>query len=284
MFSKKCRNVYIPEEFKKVIALHIAKNFIKGLVFDVPLLLGIHGKPGTGKTYQCEEVLNEVGAKVFLISGGQLESGTAGEPARLIRETYINASRCVQKKEFELAVILMNDVDTGLGNWGDNVQTTINTQTVYGELMHLTDYPNLVEGYSTIRIPVILTGNDFSKLYKPLIRAGRMTAFEWNPSLHDKQLIVRKIFPELSANDCKRLVETFSEQTIAFFACLRSTCLDDGLWKQISKKGMSKLACVLSQVSTDVGTYDELVNHGKRILQSTQFINHLDDGETRLIM
>lgn len=271
--------IHVAERFRRVVALHIIKNFVTRIPVRVPLILGIHGSSGYGKTYQCECVLHEMGVTAFLISGGQLESGTAGEPARLLREKYIAASQSIKKNESRAAVVLINDVDTGLGNWGENVQTTINTQTVYGELMHLVDYPTSVEGHSTKRIPIILTGNDFTKLYEPLVRAGRMTAFEWNPTLQERAEIVSGIFPELNPKECDALVSEFSDQSVAFFSHLRSTLIDNILWKDIQEIGVSKVISYISdgnepEVCTPV-RYDYLIQAGRELLHSGQLINHL---------
>ncbi len=36
------------------------------------------------------------------------------------------------------------------------------------------------------RVPIVCTGNDFSTLYAPLIRDGRMEKFYWNPTREDR--------------------------------------------------------------------------------------------------
>ena len=186
----------IPDRFRKALSLHIIKNRWPGSFGRVPLILGIHGPTGEGKTFQCEKLLEELHINSFLVSGGQLESGIAGEPAKLVRSKYLSAGKSQRTGECWAAALLINDIDTGIGNWGENVQTTINTQTVYGELMHMVDYPTQVEGVETERIPLIITGNDFTKLYAPLVRAGRMTSFEWKPDLEERIQIISRIFPE----------------------------------------------------------------------------------------
>ena len=277
-------NIYISEKFKRAVTLHIVKNLLPDPPFQVPLLLGIHGPSGYGKTFQCECILRGMGIEEFLISGGQLESGTAGEPAKLVREQYIAASRSIQKGESKVAAVLINDVDTGLGNWGEQVQTTINTQTVYGELMHLVDYPTSVEGRRTERIPIILTGNDFTKLYEPLVRAGRMEAFEWNPTVQEKSEIISGIFPELQPNECLQLVHDFPNCSIAFFSHLRSIILDDLLWEFIQKKGGGLY--VIDQLARGYQfpfgkyfptnmIYQKIYLTGKELLNSGQLVNHL---------
>lgn len=67
-----------------------------------------------------------------------------------------------------------------------NTQMTVNNQIVVGTLMNLSDNPTRVsvgqdwrESDITNRVPIIVTGNDFSTLYAPLVRDGRMDKFYW---------------------------------------------------------------------------------------------------------
>lgn len=273
--------VFISERFRKAVALHIIKNLIPQESLRVPLLLGIHGPSGEGKTYQCEQILNEIDAKSFLISGGQLESHEAGEPAQLIRSTYLNAGNSIINKECQVAVVLINDIDTGLGSWGDSVQYTINRQTVFGELMHLVDYPTFVEGRNTIRIPIIITGNDFTKLYEPLVRVGRMSSFEWRPNQDEKVKVVAHMFSNLTIEECANLVKEFKRQPIAFFAHLKSVITDNYLWDEIQQIGIIKaIYAAKSGHSFDLNlndswSYENILETGKVLIESGQLLDHL---------
>ena len=67
-----------------------------------------------------------------------------------------------------------------------HTQTTVNNQMVVGTLMNLCDHPTRVsigqdwrEADVVNRVPIIVTGNDFSTLWAPLIRDGRMDKFYW---------------------------------------------------------------------------------------------------------
>ena len=277
------KTLYIAPRFKKVISLHILKNLLDDS-YRVPLLLGIHGKPGDGKTFQCEKVLEELGVKSFLISGGQLESEDAGKPAKLIRDTYLNAGFSLDSGESKLSAILINDIDTGLGSWGDMVQYTINRQTAYGELMHLVDYPTQVENQTTRRIPIIITGNDFSKLYEPLVRAGRMTAFSWKPTLDEKVYMVLNVFPHLNESESQMLIthlEDYADEdlSIAFFAHLKNSFYDDLLWQYTLKYPWNELIQILKQKpNVPMNTYfslESLLQKGKALIHSGQLLNHL---------
>ena len=223
-----------------------------------------------------------LGMRTFLISGGQFEDRDAGEPARLIRAKYLAAGRSVTSGECIAAAVVINDIDTGLGKWGELVQTTINTQSVYGELMHLADFPTSVEGVKTPRIPIIATGNDFTKLYNPLIRAGRMDAFEWNPSAAERVPVVNAIFPHLEWTDCEILSEKFSEHQISFFSHLRSKITDKELWCVLSQAGvrhvMERITKGEEPQFTPPPSIATLVEEGLLLATALQAIrNHLSE-------
>jgi hypothetical protein len=281
----------IPERFRREIILHIVKNFSPTNNSYVPLLCGIHGPSGEGKTFQCERVLQELGTRIFLISGGQLESDNAGEPARLIRTTYLNASKIIEQKESATAAIVINDIDTGLGDWGEMVQTTVNRQSVFGELMHLVDYPTSVEGRKTKRIPIIITGNDFTKLYEPLVRPGRMNSFIWRPTIEEKATIIASIFGYLTIHECIRLIEELDEEMnlvsknrtpslpVAAYTHLKATLLDEQLWVQISAVGIEGTVELIRKGLVvkidDKFSLNEIVSAGKNLIKSGQLVNHL---------
>ena len=43
-------------------------------------------------------------------------------------------------------------------------------------------------------MPIVCTGNDFSTLYAPLIRDGRMEKYYWNPTREDRVGVCMGIF------------------------------------------------------------------------------------------
>ena len=285
------RQVFISKRFQQVVILHILKNNLKQVEADVPLLLGIHGPSGEGKTFQCEQILKKMGVKRFLLSGGQMESPVPGQPAHLVRTTYIQASENIRSGGSSLAVMLINDVDTGLGSVGEMGRYTINQQSVFGELMHLVDYPNAVEAKETIRIPIIITGNDFTRLYGPLVRAGRMTAFEWIPTWEERVDIVCGIIPQLSRDEVQRLILGLREElkgelpdpakalTIAFFSHLRSSLLDEDLWRDVEKISVDKTVDnILTGNEPDLMTgldFDRVFAKGLQLARSGELIGHL---------
>jgi ribulose bisphosphate carboxylase small subunit len=126
----------------------------------------------------------------------------------------------------------------------------VNTQLVNGTLMNIADNPTDVQlpgSYDATplhRVPIIVTGNDFSTLYAPLIRDGRMEKFYWEPDREDKIGIVGGIFSEdgLSRQGIEQLVNTFPNQQIDFFSALRSRIYDEQILQFIQGVGIEKVS------------------------------------------
>ncbi len=51
---------YIAPAFLDKLAVHITKNYLDLPGVKVPLILGVHGRKGEGKTFQCELVFDRV--------------------------------------------------------------------------------------------------------------------------------------------------------------------------------------------------------------------------------
>ncbi|MBF2066701.1 MAG: ribulose bisphosphate carboxylase small subunit [Calothrix sp. C42_A2020_038] len=240
---------YIAPRFLDKLAVHITKNFLNLPAVRVPLILGIHGRKGEGKSFQCELVFERMGIEFTLISGGELESPDAGDPARLIRLRYRETAELV-KVRGKMCVLMINDLDAGAGRFDEGTQYTVNTQLVNATLMNIADNPTDVQlpgSYDPTplpRIPIIVTGNDFSTLYAPLIRDGRMEKFYWEPDRDDKIGIVEGIFESdgLSRRQIEEFVDTFINQSIDFFSALRSRIYDEQIRHFIHEVGIDKVS------------------------------------------
>ena len=240
---------YISPRFQDKLAVHITKNYIDLPGVRVPLILGIHGRKGEGKSFQCELVFDRMGVEAVHMSAGELESPDAGDPARLIRLRYREAAELIRVRG-KMAVLMINDLDAGAGRFDGGTQYTVNTQLVNGTLMNIADNPTDVQlpgSYDSTplhRVPIIVTGNDFSTLYAPLIRDGRMEKFYWEPDREDKIGIVGGIFSEdgLSRNDIEQLVDRYRNQPVDFFSALRSRFYDEQIRQFIYGIGLEKVS------------------------------------------
>lgn len=247
---------YIAPLFLDKVACHIVKNFIAPLLnTKVPLILGVWGGKGQGKTFQTELIFRAMGVEPVIMSAGELESEKAGEPGKLIRERYRTASQVIQNHG-KVSCLMINDLDAGLGRFG-NTQMTVNNQIVVGTLMNLCDNPTRVsigqkwrESDVTHRVPIIVTGNDFSTLYAPLIRDGRMEKFYWQPDREDIVNIVHQMYAKdgLSRKEIISIVDAFPNQALDFYGALRSRTYDQSISKWVY----------------DIGGYEDL---GKKLIK-----------------
>ncbi|KAJ0695189.1 putative P-loop containing nucleoside triphosphate hydrolase [Helianthus annuus] len=177
---------YIAPAFMDKLVVHITKNFMTLPNIKIPLILGVWGGKGQGKSFQCELVFAKMGITPIMMSAGA-------------------------------------------GRMGGTTQYTVNNQMVNATLMNIADNPTNVQlpgmynKEENPRVPIIVTGNDFSTLYAPLIRDGRMEKFYWAPTREDRIGVCCGIFQTdgVSNEEVTKLVDTFPGQSIDFFGALR---------------------------------------------------------------
>ncbi|MDJ1175467.1 ribulose bisphosphate carboxylase small subunit [Roseofilum capinflatum] len=287
-------NYYIAPRFLNKVAIHISKNFLDLPQVPVPLILGIHGRKGEGKTFQCELIFQKMGVEVVHMSAGELESPDAGDPSRLIRLRYREAAERI-KVRGKMTALMINDLDAGAGRLDERTQYTVNTQLVHGTLMNIADRPTDVQlpgSYDPTplhRVPIIVTGNDFSTLYAPLIRDGRMDKFYWEPDRQDKLSIVKGIFApdRLPHGTIEPLIDRFPDQSIDFFAVLRSRLYDEQILNLIETVGYDQIGKrlvnskeKLPEFPSQTWSLDQLLQTAEQLQQQQHHINRLKLSQT----
>ncbi|MCL2576812.1 MAG: AAA family ATPase [Defluviitaleaceae bacterium] len=232
---------YISEKFREEVESHLIGNL---LIRDTecPLILGIFGPPGEGKTFQVDEICRVLKIKQIVISPAELESpaqssDSGNDPVAFLRKKYteagspkgeMGAGYDMYMNKFHPYVLVINDVDTVLGDWGQNVQYSVQRQLLYGELMAICDFPTMVARHTVKRVPIIMTGNDASILYRPLMRPGRMRLLQWVPDASDKLQIIARIFPNIPKKELEKLIDEYPTKPVAF-------------WKDINSRYQEKL-------------------------------------------
>merc|ERR1711937_806099 len=242
------KGFYISKPFLDKLTVHVAKNFMELPKIKVPLILGVWGGKGQGKTFQTHLAFQKLGVNPIVMSAGELESGDAGEPAKLVRQRYREASDVIGKGK--MCSLFINDLDAGAGRMGGTTQYTVNNQMVNATLMNIADNPTNVQlpgvynNEDIPRVPIICTGNDFSTLYAPLIRDGRMEKFYWNPTGEDRVGICGGIFMEDDVGEAaiEKLVDPFPNQSIDFFGALRARIYDDKVRDFVIDTGLENLS------------------------------------------
>jgi len=279
---------YVPERFLERFAAHVAKNYLvvdeaddgdesssssrSGLrAAGVPLILGIWGGKGCGKSFNVELCCRDMGITPFVVSAGELEDPVAGEPGASLRRRYVAAANEAARRG-KPTVLVINDLDAGVARFKDD-KITVNNQIVQASLMNLCDNPTrvslgarradsrawdsrderdafreadpvfqrrdaLVGSVRCLRVPIVVTGNDFSRLYAPLTRAGRMDLWHWEPSREEIASMLHQTLKDAEetgavgyggVEDARALVARFPDQPLDFFAAARAMCADDAV-------------------------------------------------------
>jgi len=244
---------YIPPAFMDAFTLHLAKNYlydsIKG---KVPLMLGIWGHKGCGKSFNLELCCKKMGVVPIMVSAGELEDEEAGRPGLIMRERYRTASDLIRKQGV-MACMIINDLDAGVARFTGR-QYTVNNQIVQGTLMNLCDNPHSVsvgqeyrEEDTCARVPIFITANDLSKVYAPLVRDGRMSKFFWQPTEEDLIAMTARLFSDdnVPVSDVEELVRAFPGQALDFFGAVRARLVDDSVREWVGRVGHEELASAL---------------------------------------
>lgn len=226
-------------------ALHVAKNCLEESIDGrVPLILGIWGGKGCGKSMNLELCCKRLGVSPIIVSAGELEDQWAGEPGKRLRERYRRAAQVMQT-EGRPACLIINDLDAGAGRVKNTTGYTVNTQMVSATLMNLADHPTDVQvgeywvASHLPRVPIVITANDLSTLYAPLVRDGRMHKFCWHPTRADLAHMVGTLFADdgVTATEVEALLDAFPQQPLDFFGALRNRLYDSAVRQWIGSVG-----------------------------------------------
>ncbi|MCH5209808.1 MAG: AAA family ATPase [Oscillospiraceae bacterium] len=263
----------IPIRFRREIQMHLLNNYASATKKSTPLILGIDGRPGDGKTFQCNEVLRELGCNVVSLSASDFGSMYESNAANYIVEKYREAATQ------PMPVLILNDIDTAIGEWGHLTQYTANRQFVLNELMHLCDFPENPHDIPANRVPIIMTGNDFKKIYAPLVRFGRMKHFEWIPTNDERLEIIYDILYPLPPTTCNKIFDESEKHyvtivrrkrnintkkplkeslPIAFYSQLRMEIINKCLSKDLDELGWHQTYSKISAMEHDL--YDKAID------------------------
>jgi SpoVK/Ycf46/Vps4 family AAA+-type ATPase len=243
----------IPSRFSSEVRQHLFLNY--AAVEGQPLILGIFGQPGEGKTFQLRSLLSDATVDQFSVSAADLESDRAGQPGKLVITEYVKAAHSIASGK--AAALVIDDIDTTVGEWSQNTGT-VNHQQVLAQLMHLADRPESIERIGIVRrVPVFLTGNDPGKIYAPLRRPGRMAVMLWQPTSDEKRRIADSIFQEiLSPKEIDYIFAQYQHRPVAFLAQLRIAAV-----RRVS-------ASVINRSTSDLGAVIRQPEQFRRLIRA----------------
>ncbi|VAI04515.1 unnamed protein product [Triticum turgidum subsp. durum] len=249
-FDNTMGGFYIAPAFMDKLVVHLSKNFMTLPNIKIPLILGIWGGKGQGKSFQCELVFAKMG---------------------------------------------INDLDAGAGRMGGTTQYTVNNQMVNATLMNIADAPTNVQlpgmynKEENPRVPIVVTGNDFSTLYAPLIRDGRMEKFYWAPTRDDRIGVCKGIFQTDNVSDesVVKIVDTFPGQSIDFFGALRARVYDDEVRKWVTSTGIENIGKRLVNSRDGPVTFEQpkmtvekLLEYGHMLVQEQDNVKRVQLADT----
>lgn len=222
-------NPYISDYFFNEVKLHVLRNSNKLRAEGTATILAIHGPAGTGKTFQLAESLRQLNITVKLLSSSDLESDRANEPAKLVRQVYTELQNKMRLEQHMAAALVINDLDAGLGDWGELVQSTENRQLVFGELMHICDEASRPKTGGNYVPCIFITANDLKKLYAPLLRPGRIRTFFWDSSPEDVAQILQRRLRSISVKRLEQIARDHEDKSVAFFVDAAQRAEDQAL-------------------------------------------------------
>lgn len=217
-YGSRFDTIVIPERYAKRVVGHVVSNYLSNNhYFTPPLYLAIKGSPGEGKTMQALAACNQRGIMVKYLSASELSGQMESASRDAIKEVYIQTQRL--KELGYIVCLLLDDFHLGNSNIRKDNGHTVNAELLVGYMMNLNEE-------SRNRVPIILTGNDFSNTYGALLRDGRADIYEWEPKEKEKLMVVKSILqPFVSENNYRELEEfivSYKNRNIAFFAQIRT--------------------------------------------------------------
>lgn len=225
--------IILLDRFFKQIHMHLVSCYCD--VPRWPVILGIFGRSGDGKSAQLSTSLERCGVEIVRLNAADLESGLAGEPGKYVARTYAAASMAIDKQL--PAALVVDDFDTTVGEWEMNTGT-VNHQQVLAELMHLADQPADKTRALPQRVPIFITGNNLLRLYPPLRRHGRMNIFAWQPEPQEVREVVTGIFADVADRSASgALASAFVTEPLSFFAQVRQELLYDEMARFTERAG-----------------------------------------------
>lgn len=208
--------VFIPSDFENIILRHVILNCMKLESFHPAPLLLLQGKKGEGKTFMTETILKGNGIYYKNISSSILAGNNENDAVNNLMLYYNKCQMNAEQGKFSALVI--DDFHLSIAVTKNHSSHTTNADTLLSALM------NIADKKSELKAPIILIGNNFTDLYAPLTRLGRMNISTWSPTIMDKVEIIKRLIIKhnhdiscISTDIIKKFIEYYNNQYIGFY-------------------------------------------------------------------
>ena len=199
-------HIHIPATFSVEVSRHLIVHLSSTRTRQrPPLILAIQGRPGDGKTEMVTECCVRVGCNTFCMSGAALSGKHEGDARVLLLKLIADARRRAIATE-RPSVLIIDDIDRSIAALSKNTGHTVNSALLIGALHDLANQVHSASDDMPLsRVPVVMTGNDFSTLPETLTRPGRTRFFSWCPTWREKADMALPLFGARNEKERKRL-------------------------------------------------------------------------------
>ena len=250
---------FVPLRFQEYVLRHaLAAELLAGY----PLILAIQGPPGDGKSYQTALTLKRAGYQLFRLSGSLLSGSWERDSVEQVQDLYKRAAECADSGGESKSALLLDDFDLSPASQRDGIRYTVNSQLLTGFLMNLADDVSMCQVNTSQRIPIFLTGNDFSSLHGPLIRPGRMDFFTWVPNQDERAQILHgaldPFVSDLSHDRLRQLCQKNPQLPISAFVATAQRLSASRLYTKISSVSGHHVATGTGRLARELDSRGEL--------------------------
>jgi hypothetical protein len=174
-----------------------------------------------------KEVCKKYNISLKPLSTSDLSGGIEGDSKKHLKKLYYDT--CFEtSRSKRCAAILIDDFHLTIAT-EDSMGKTVNTNILASYMMNLCDNPIQAD----CRTPIILTGNNFRRVYPAIVRDGRMDIFTWDPSIADLDPIVRSIFKTkfsgIEDEVLTIMLEQYADMNVAFFEQVAQDLMNSSL-------------------------------------------------------
>ncbi len=234
----------MPRRFYERVTSHVCQSTVF-VERRPPLMLGILGAPGTGKTENVERTCRKNKWAFEWIAGSDLTGVERGAPMEHFKKAL---QRCVMKQRensAEAAVLLIDDLDLTILSTKENRLYTEHTQLLTSAFMSYCDKP-LLYLQAAFPIPIVITMNSREGFHGALVREGRMRMWQWEPTPDENIAMAREKLAALNTEVAHCVVNSFKDQPIAFFGHLESELFAQGIEEIVFRRNDEAFGVITS--------------------------------------
>jgi hypothetical protein len=248
----------ITKPLSRALLRHVAHLSAPSLVAkNPPPALVVQSPPGEGKTASVRALCSREGIDLIISPPNEFAGETENACSDAIErvKTAIVATTAALEPPRPI-VWLLDDFDLSSAARLQRTEYTVNAQLLTGALQHILDMGGLRTAQG-LRVPMILTGNDFIPLRASLLRPGRARFYEHSVTFEEKCDMVHSLFNpnEHEHKTVRWLVKAYRDEPIAFFAELYARLADASLDAIIDHHGLN-IEAIETEIADLHGKFD----------------------------